>query len=389
VAGKVAGASGTNFRTDVTVQGSSAIDFTQAENDLYDDPPSNVAFASGLRQDAGFRTNVGVFSMDPYHPRAFRVTATGETGSASLIVTVQPYSMTQVALPTGDLGRMSIRFELLDDPVQDPDYPIAWAGYGSTVDNHTGDSWMQAAVPFDSSDHHPAAALVLPAGDVDGAEGTHFRTDLELMNHRLVEANVWIGYYAGGFLYGDPAAEAWLTIPALSTRIVPNVTGGFFGAPGMLGSIVINSPHNGLDRFNADAKLTATYRIWTPSPGNPEGSMSQSSRAVDLEALPRGDQVRRVIGVRLDAAFRCNVGIASGSYHSRMFRITASSPSGSVTTTVSVAGSNLTQVALPAANLGYVTVTIQPLDPRDDWWTAYATSVDNVSGDSWLQNAMP
>jgi hypothetical protein len=35
-----------------------------------------------------------------------------------------------------------------------------------------------------------------------------------------------------------------------------------------------------------------------------------------------------------------------------------------------------------------MTVTVAALDIQDDdVWTAYASSIDNVSGDAWLQNA--
>jgi energy-converting hydrogenase Eha subunit F len=56
---------------------------------------------------------------------------------------------------------------------------------------------------------------------------------------------------------------------------------------------------------------------------------------------------------------------------------------------VTVPGFSMTQVPLPEANLGYITVTFEPLDDTNsNQWTAFASSVDNHSGDSWLQNAV-
>ena len=366
-------------------QSSDAIDFSRVF-DGSADPPSTVARTAGLRQDAAFRTNVGVFSADPYHTRKFRATAIGERGSQSVILSVEPYSMAQVPLPDGDLGAMSIQFELLNEPALGADYPIPFVGYGSTVDNLSGDSWMTTAVPFWTTDHHSAASLIFPAGDVDGENGTHFQTDLTLTNYRDVPETVFMSLYAG-FFYGDPISETEVTIPPLWSKTFRGVATDLLLSPGTFGVIVINDLNYYGRAGNADANLSATYRIWTPSTAATGGTMSYSAEAMDLQELPPGNQERVAIGVRLDSQFRCNVGIYSDSYYPSTFRITASSPSGSVTTTVTADSYQLTQVPLPDADLGYVTVTITPLSLSGERWTAYATSVDNLSGDSWLQNA--
>ena len=357
-------------------QSSNAIDLSRAS-----DQTSKMALAAGLEQDSAFRTNVGVFNGDADRARDFRVTATGNHGSATMILTVQPNSTAQAPLPPVDLGHATVKFELLDDP------PAAWVAYASTIDNQSGDSWMTTAVPFPTNDHHPAVSLMFPAGDISGANGTHFQTDIDITNHRDVEETVWIGLY-DGFFYGDPGVETEITIPPLSTRTFNNVAGELLQSPGELGAVIINT----LDypqRADLGASLTATYRIWTPTPDG--GSMSYTSEAVDLQHLPPSEQERVAIGVRLDSNFRCNVGIANDSYYGGSFRITAKSASGSVTITVGVNGYSLAQFPLPDADLGYVTVTVTPIGgPFSlDRWTAYATSVDNRTGDSWLQNADP
>lgn len=234
----------------------------------------------------------------------------------------------------------------------------------------------------------PAAALLVPvAGSAPGAMGTYFRTDLHIVNHLDVAQDVWIGFYAAGqqFLYGDPLVEVTVVLKPRSTTTYEDVGATLFFGSG-LGSIVINPAD--WSNFKPEARLDATYRIWTVQPGG-SGTLSQSSAALDMLALPGGREKRTIIGVRLDADFRCNVGVFNYSYAlDRSFLITARSPSGSVTTTVKVGGYSMAQVPLPSADLGYITVTVEPLDTNDsDVWAAYASSIDNRSGDSWLQNA--
>lgn len=233
----------------------------------------------------------------------------------------------------------------------------------------------------------PAATLVIPvAGSTPGAEGTFFRTDLTVTNHREVAETVAIAFFgAGAFYYGDPTFETTLELPPGSTTTYEDVVATLLRSGGSMGTIIINPLYP--PPLRKDARLSATYRIWTTQPGG-TGTLSQSSNALDMAALASAGNSRVVTGVRQDAGFRCNVGIFSNSYYDRTFRVTAKSPSGSVKTTVKAGGFSLTQVPLPSANLGYMTVTIELLDGRsDDVWTAYATSVDNRSGDSWLQNA--
>ena len=242
----------------------------------------------------------------------------------------------------------------------------------------------------------PAARLVIPVvANKQGALGTFFRTDVTLTNHRDVDQTVAIRFYATGeFYYGDPKYEGVHFLPAKTTvtylDIVATAFAGVSTGNDALGTIVLEGLITGrAGGFDPDARLDATYRIWTVQPGG-TGTMSQSSTELDMQSLPSGTTPRVVIGVRQDENFRCNVGIFTSTYGDRNFLVTASSPRGSTSMNVRATGTTLTQVPLPPANLGYITVTIQPLDALDeDVWTAYASSVDNRSGDSWLQNAAP
>lgn len=230
-----------------------------------------------------------------------------------------------------------------------------------------------------------AAALVIPiAGSAEGALGTQWRTDLNVRNLRDVEQRVTMSFNsADSFSYG-PDVDTEVILPANSTTTFMDVVAKHFNKQA-LGVIYINPDF--YDNFDPAAQLAATYRTWTmQSVGR--GTFSQSASAVDMLALPTDREPRIAIGVRLDADFRCNVGVVNIDYYPRTFRVTARSPAGSVTASVVVPGYSVTQVPLPPVNLGYVTVTIEPVDGVAGRWTAYATSVDNISGDSWLENAV-
>ena len=240
-----------------------------------------------------------------------------------------------------------------------------------------------------AADRKGSASLLIPiSGSQGGAFGTFWRTDLNLINHRDVPQKVAISFNdADLFTYG-PDYGAVVVLPPNSTTTYIDVVGSLLNAHDT-GVIYINSVLVDNLSFDPDADLDATYRIWTKQPGG-TGTSSQSSAAIDMQTLPSTGEARTIIGVRQDADFRCSVGVASMRYGPpRSFKVTASSPSGSVSMTMTVPGYSVSQMPLPAANLGYMTIVVEPTDGDSDPWTAFASSVDNQSGDSWLVNAMP
>jgi hypothetical protein len=334
----------------------------------------------GLIHDASFRTNIGIVNLDPTETRTFHVTAVGSRDHATMDVAVPPMSVHQHPLPSVNLGYVTVDVALIGAPSR------YWTAYGSSIDNVTGDSWLQmiARSGIVAADQRAFSLIVPVAGNANGTT-PHARTDVTLTNRRDTAQEVAVAYYtAGPFLYGDPRYE---TVVTLAPRSTATFLDAFFGAS-EAGTILINPSYNDQRAQDLDADLEATYRTWIPADGG--GSMSQSAPALDTSALPPGDQARVIIGVKLDSDFACNVGIYADSYYDRKFRVTAASERGSLTMDV-VGGSYApTQVRLPASDLGYVTLTITPLDVAPgEVWTAYATSVDRRSGDSWLQNAYP
>ena len=96
-----------------------------------------VSAAPGLRQDSGYRTNVGVVNLDT-QANDFTVGARGDRKSASFSVHVLPFSMVQVPVPAGDYGSVTAGFVSQRSGIR-------WVGYGSSVDKITGGGWISQA----------------------------------------------------------------------------------------------------------------------------------------------------------------------------------------------------------------------------------------------------
>jgi hypothetical protein len=92
---------------------------------------SNSAF--GLRSDASFRTNWGIFNADTRNQN-FNLTFEGSGVSERRTVTVPACSLVQDLVPGGPYGPLLIRFERNDNGGN-------FYSYGSSVDRVSGDAW--------------------------------------------------------------------------------------------------------------------------------------------------------------------------------------------------------------------------------------------------------
>ena len=126
-------------------------------------PPSdnihglNGAIALGLRQNAAFRTNVGIVNLDPVNTRSWTVTIRSSGTPTSLTIALAPLSMQLVAVPTtitpSENGYLSVTYV----PFATPGTDFRWSAFGVTADNVTGDSWLSlatqsATLPVNRSD---------------------------------------------------------------------------------------------------------------------------------------------------------------------------------------------------------------------------------------------
>lgn len=102
--------------------------------DINDAAGNDFGSALGLRQDASAHTNVGIVNLDRFD-HTFTVTAKGASKTATFIVTVKPFSVSQAGIPAGNYGNLILMI------VPDPS-TFVWSAYGVSIDNITGDSWV-------------------------------------------------------------------------------------------------------------------------------------------------------------------------------------------------------------------------------------------------------
>jgi hypothetical protein len=97
-----------------------------------------AAYVLGARQDAQYRTNVGIVNLATVD-RVFLVEPKVTFGSnpAGFTVTVPARSMQQVKLPDGTFGGVAVKIT--------PATEGPWSAYAASVDNQSGDGWISKA----------------------------------------------------------------------------------------------------------------------------------------------------------------------------------------------------------------------------------------------------
>ena len=232
--------------------------------------------------------------------------------------------------------------------------------------------------------------IITAAGDVAGASGTHFRTDLHIINLRNVDQNVAV--------YWLPQGSSGLTLGPKSLRLESR--SGIFSADFV--NSVLNRTGLGSIEFVAidetgeedlEAQLHVVSRIWTPEPNVPNGTMSQTFPAVAVTPATRGS-TKWIFGMRRDGQYRMNVGVVNTARERQRFRIT-------VTPSTPGAPNEVVDFDLPARSMhqqlmtgtstGSFQITIVNLSDatNETDWQAWASSIDQITGDAWSQIAFP
>lgn len=241
-------------------------------------------------------------------------------------------------------------------------------------------------------------------GNTPGANGTHWRSDVVISNFRSAPQRILIRV-----LREDQEscglAPIELTLEPYEARGGLNILSDDFmtthlGRTGKAAVLVQAVTASGA--LDESARIDGFARIYTLAPGQPAGggTMSESMETVD----PGGTFVARAFplvatGVRQDAGFRTNVGIVNMSSSTHNWRIGASGTiRDALIPIVSVPGCSMKQVSLPddpasATDqiLGKIAIFFEPGTPntqQDFRWTAYASSVDNITGDAWFRQAV-
>jgi hypothetical protein len=230
--------------------------------------------------------------------------------------------------------------------------------------------------------------LIPAAANNAGANGTFFRSDVTITNFRTdadqAVAFQWLPQGQSGV--GIPSRMA--NIPRASGIVSEDFVNNVMQQEG-LGAILVTTigPADGVD---PNGQLHAVSRVWTPQPGT-NGTTSQSLPVLRVQDIV--SERLTILGQRLDSRYRTNVGIVNLDTGVHSFRITTSGTSTTGTAhppeqmTVTVNGLSMQQVALPnTRQYGVLQIHVEIVPDTFGvltLWTAYGSSVDNITGDAW------
>lgn len=222
--------------------------------------------------------------------------------------------------------------------------------------------------------------MIPAAGAVRGGGNTFFRTDLSIYNHNESDQEILIGFMSQGV---DNTTKPMVrrTIEGGTWWELPNVVETVLHDTG-LGTIVVFGVNG--EYFDKEAELTAFSRIWTPQPGS-TGTVSQSFASVDILDHFSSSPAYG-LGLVQDASYRTNVGVVNLDDSAQQVEIHAIGMRLTTEMTMTVPPYSMMQQPIPAGDYGQLILYI----PRDSsasmWFSAYASSVDNRTGDGWVSH---
>jgi hypothetical protein len=238
------------------------------------------------------------------------------------------------------------------------------------------------------------AAVLLPiAGEVPGAFGTQFQTDVTIANRTQAEVRVGVFWLPQNRSGSMTVPVQTLTFAPNTTRFFPRFVSDTLGETG-LGAVVVRALNDD-GSTNSSAHLDAYARIWTPARIG-GGTYSQGIYGSTL-AGPGTDDLQPIsawiYGLRQDASFRSNYGIVNLADGARTFDIVAVGENGArYERTVTLPACSMLHESLPQGKLfGQVTyeMVVHYVVPFNLSlaWTGFGSSVDNVTGDAWYSKA--
>ncbi len=228
--------------------------------------------------------------------------------------------------------------------------------------------------------------LLIPAAiSAPGANGTFFRSDIRITNQRTDAAQAvtleWLP------LNGGPAAAFITTveIEPSDTLSADDFVRDVMNR-GDLGAILVRGV-DAAGQTDPDARIHATSRIWTPQPGL-AGTSSQTLSPIPVSNIYGQNVV--ILGHRRDNQYRTNVGLVNLDGGAHTFLVTVKGETPTLVPeiyTITVPPFALVQFPINGAQQTQLRIDIQedvvPGQGRLTLWAAYASSIDNISGDGW------
>lgn len=225
-----------------------------------------------------------------------------------------------------------------------------------------------------------ASFLIPAAGNAPGANNTHFRSDLTIINYRDAQQRVAIGWMQAGTNNCSTPTQ----VMTLNTgwRFFEDFVGTTLGKTGLGALIFIGVDADG----NADefAELDGFSRIWTRQV-NSTGTSSQQFPPVALDDL-FSTLDAYAVGLRQDAGFRTNAGVVNldSVPHTWDVEVWGAGMTSPQTFAITAQPCALAQTNIPAGSFGPLLLAFAQRSPAGDYWSAYGSSTDNVTGDGWI-----
>jgi hypothetical protein len=228
-----------------------------------------------------------------------------------------------------------------------------------------------------------SSRILIPiAGETPGAFGTHFRTDISLTNFRDTEQRVALRWLPADRSGADVPLR-FITINGRSGISSNDFVGQVLGQSGLGGILIYGVDAQG--QFDENAQLHATSRIWTPEPNVPNGTMSQAFPAIVYE--PAVSRIKWILGMRRSEQYRLNVGVVNPHATAMAFRVRVITATGAVETRDLV----LQPYSIHQEGMGGTSepfqIIVESAETDVTAWQAWASSIDNVTGDAWSQMA--
>lgn len=333
------------------------------------DPAAFVSSGGGrlsipqLQNTAGFRANVGVTNISG-EPGTVRLVVLDESGAVieSRDIAVQPFGHLQVPILGGLGGR--------NTPVARAELSVIAGGalvggYGSVVDNVSGDSIYVPAVP----QPEPAERVIQAAFRGDGAKDTRWRTDLWLANPSAVDETADIVFHDAN---GVERGRSLVRLGAGQSVAHLDVLTSLMGLEEGFGKLAISR-----------SNLLATARIWTPGASGSFGQFVAARSAGD--SVGPGQTAATAIQLEVSSAFRTNLGFTEIAGQPATVRVRVFDASGDevLARDLPVAANGQVQVnlaALGAPRRGNMRASFEVVAGAGRV-AAYASVIDNRSGD--------
>jgi hypothetical protein len=222
--------------------------------------------------------------------------------------------------------------------------------------------------------------LIPAAGAQPGNGGTFFRSDVTIINYRSEDQRVRLQWLPQD-VSGAGGAPVETTIAASSGIASEDFVTTVMQRTGLGAILVTAIDANGA--FDTRARLAGTSRIWTPQPSS-GGTTSQSLPSIATSDI--SSAAVAILGARRDARYRTNVGIVNLSSDVQTFQIAVFGSFGTEGRQIDVQPLSMVLFAIPGASSTLpLQIQVQNVTAgtRTSNFVAYASSVDNITGDAW------